>query len=207
MEAEAVNKSQDAWVRRQLEGINQTKTVAEGSTRRIDDLQCILTTWSGGFTNEGNYWQSDSFPDNYLEWCRISAFGQDECDNCPPRQLLIFEGNEADVDTYIPDVNRTPSYEWATTFSTVMSRTFKIWTMGKFNIVDPLVTYYRTPRRIIFLGSTDPYTGIVSTVDVTCEFPDGVTELIIDEAAAILANDMDALQKGQQLNQRTEFNN
>ncbi len=205
--AEAANKAQYAWVRRQLEGINQTKTGAEGSTRRIDDLQCVLTTWTGSFTDQGDYWQSSSFPDDYMEWCRISAFAQDGCKTCPPIRLQIFEGNEADVDVYIPDTNRTPNYAWATTFSTVMSKTFKIWTLDRFDIVDPLVTYYRSPVHIVFINSEDPYTGIVSLIDVECEFPDGVTELIIDDAAAILAGDLDNYQKSQALSQSAEHNN
>lgn len=207
MQAEAVNKAQYAWVRRQLEGINQTKTGNEGSTRRIDDLQCILTTWTGNFTDKGDYWQSDLFPDDYLEWCRLSACAQDKCKTCPPRQLLIFEGNEADADTYMIDTNRTPNYDWATTFSTVMSNQFKIWTACKFSITDPLVTYYRRPVHIVFANSVDPYTGAIATIDVECEFPDGVTELIIDDAAAILSMDLNDYTKQQDLNAEAEHNN
>lgn len=204
---EAFNKSMDAWVRRQLEGINQTKTGNEGSTRRIDDLQCILTIWTGGFTDKGLYWQSDSFPSDYLEWCRVSASAQDTCKECGSRPLVLFEGNEADVDIYLADENRQPDYYWGTSFSTLMGNRFKIWTNDQFDIVDPSVTYYRAPKHIQILGETNPDTGTVSSIEVTCEFPDGVTELMIDEAAAILSGDMDALQKMQQLSQSAETNN
>jgi hypothetical protein len=207
MEIEAFNKGMDEWVRRQLEGINQTKTGAEASTRRIDDLQCLLSTWTGNFTDKGLYWQSDLFPTDYLEWCRISACAQDSCNTCPPRQLTIYEGNEADVDTYLPDVNRQPSYAWATTFSTVMGNTFKIWTNDEFNIVDPLVIYYHRPVHIQIAGATNPDDGTTSTVDVLCELPDNVIELIIDDAAAILSMDLDNYNKKQVLSQNAEFNN
>lgn len=205
--AEAANKAQEEWVRRQLEGINQTKTGAEGSIRRIDDLQYILTTWTGNFTDNGIYWQSDSFPDDYIEWCRISANAVDKCDKCNSRRLVIFMGNEADAEMYLADVNRKPSFEWKTTFSTIMSRSFKIWTNKAFDITEPVVTYYRQPTRIIFANSTDPYTGLVSTVDVACEFPDGITELIINDAAAILSGDMDNYNQMQRLNNSSERNN
>jgi len=207
-QAEAVNKAQSEWVRRQLEGINQEKAGNEASTRRIDDLQQLLVTWTGDFTPQNNnqYWQSTTWPSNYIEWCRIDAQAQDDCKICPPRPLTIFEGNEADVNVYLADTNRRPSYTWATTFSTVMNNTFKIWTDGEFNIVNPLVTFYRVPNTIVFLGTYDPYTNTTSTVDVPCEFPDNITEIIIDEAAAILALDIDDNQKNAQLSQRAEHN-
>lgn len=206
-EIEAFNKSMDEWVRRQLEGINQTKAGAEGSTRRIDDLQCILTTWTGNFTKKDSYWESDLFPSDYLEWCRVSAFAQDSCNDCPSRRLTIFEGNEADVDIYLRDTNRTPDYNWTTTFSTVMSNKFKIWTNGKFSIANPSVTYYRRPVHIQIAGVVNPDTGLISIVDVLCELPDNVIELIIDEAAAILCRDIDNDRQSQLLKQAAELNN
>lgn len=204
---EAFNKAQDAWVRRQLEGINQTRTGNEGSIRRIDDLQCILTTWTGSFVDMGIYWESSTFPSDYLEWCRIDAKAVKECVECPPRPLTIFAGNEADVSLYLADANRQPTYDWATTFSTLINNKFRIWTNEQFDIVEPLVTYYKTPVHIQILGYTNPDTGVVSTVDVLCEFPDNVIELMIDDAAAILCRDMRDLQQAQALNQSAEFNN
>lgn len=204
---EAFNKSMDDWTRRQLQGINQTRTGAEGSTRRIDDLQVLLTDWIDTWTEKELYWESNQFPDDYLEWCRISAYCQDECKECPPRRFkAIFEGNEADVDLYLADVNRQPSYDWATTFSTVAGNKFRIWNNGQFDIVNPVLTYYKAPVHIQVAGVTNPDTGAVSTTDVLCEFPDNVIEVIIDGAAAILAGDIDNYQKLQQLTQQEERN-
>jgi len=204
---EAFNKAMDEWTYRQLEGINQTKSGAEGSTRKIDQLQCILNTWTGNFTNKGLYWQSDLFPPDYLEWCRLDAYAQDKCDSCQPRLLTTFLGSESDAVILIKDVNKQPDYVWATTFHTIMNNTFKIWTGGKFDIVDPLLTYYRKPTHIQIAGTTDPDTGGVSTTDIECEFPDIVIELIIEDAAAILCGDLDNEQKAQILKQSSEFNN
>lgn len=206
MKAEAVNKAQINWVRRQLEGVNQEKTGNEGSTRRIDDLQQLLTTWSDSFTDQGLYWQSSTWPSDYLEWCRIDAQALDDCKSCPPRPLIIFEGNEADVSMYLSNVNRRPDYAWATTFSTIMGNTFKIWTNNSFDIVNPVVTYYRAPVTIVFEGTLNPYTNEISPIDIPCEFPDNITELIIDEAASILSMDIDDNTKSQQLSGRTEHN-
>jgi hypothetical protein len=208
MRAEAINKAQDNWTRRQLEGINQTRTGAEGSIRRIDDLQSMITVLTDTFVDKGLYWESSIYPSDYMEWCRISASAIHKCETCcPPRPLVIFMGNEADVDICLSDTNRQPSYEWATTFCTVMSKKFKIWTNGEFGLSDVLITYYRQPRKIVFINSVDPYTGLVSAVDVECEFPDNIVELIIDEAAAILSGDMDAFNQVTRLNGIAEHNN
>lgn len=206
MKAEAVNKAQIEWVRRQFEGINQEKTGNEGSIRRIDDLQQLLVTFTGPFTDQGLYWSSNTFPADYLDWCRIDANAQDDCKTCPPRRLNIFIGNEADVSMYLSNTTRKPNYNWATTFATISSNTFKIWTNNSFNLVDPVVTYYRAPTTIIFINTLNPYTNTVSTVDVPCEFPDNITELIIDNAAAILAEDIDDMRKDQVLTNRAEHN-
>lgn len=206
MIAEAFNKAMDAWVRRQLQGINQTKTGAEGSTRRIDDLQVLLTDWNTLWADKQLYWESTTFPDDYLEWCRISGYAQDECEDCPPRRLTIFEGNEADVDIYLPDINSQPSYQWATTFSTVAGNRFRIWSNEQFKLINPLLTYYRAPVHIQIANCTDPDTGLPVTTDVLCELPDTVIELIIDEAAAILSGDLDSYNNLQRLSTSEERN-
>jgi hypothetical protein len=202
-----LNRAQVELIKSRI-GINNIfKAGFEETRKRIDDLQVILKNWEGNFSDKGLYYESDVFPPDYLEWCRIDASALDACDGCAERPLVIFMGNEADVALYLADENRQPSYDWATTFSTLMSNKIKIWTNNSFSVVNPLVTYYRAPRRVVFEGCTDPYTGNTSAVDVTCEFPDNVTELMIDECAAILSNDMNDYQKGQQLNISSEHNN
>jgi len=206
IQAEVLNKAQSDWVRRQLEGVNQEKTGNEASIRRIDDLQQLLSTWTGSFTDRGQFWQSETWPSNYMEWCRIDVQGQDDCKKCPPRNMTIFMGNEADVSIYLSDKYRTPNYEWATTFATVANNTFKIWTNDQFDLVDPLVTFYRAPQTIVFIGTLDPYTNTVSPVDIPCEFPDNIAEIIVDEAAAILIGDIDDYMKNKLLVERAEHN-
>ncbi len=203
--AEVINKGQDQWVRRQLEGVNQLRAGAEGSIRRIDDLQYILNTIPVTFNDHGLYWDT-AIPADYIEWCRISASASVQCSDCCPRRLIIFMGNEADRDIYLGDTNRTPSYAWATTFSTVLNSTIRIYTNSQFELTDTSITYYRQPRRIVLANSTDPYTGLYSTVDITCEFTDSITELIIDEAAGILSGDIDAFTQQQRLQQSVEHN-
>lgn len=203
---ESFNKAQDNWVRRQLQGINQTKTGAEGSTRRIDDLQVLLKEWKDTWTDKGLYWESKRIPVDYLQWCRIDANATSDCNNCPPRKLVIFEGNEADVSLYLADENRQPDYNWATTFATIAGNKFKIWTNKSFNIDDPLLTYYRNPIHIQIAGQVNPDDGLIATVTIECELPDSVIEILCDEAAGILTGDIEAWNQRQRLENSVEHN-
>lgn len=190
MYIEAFNKGYISWIRRQLEGINQTRTGAESTTRRIDDLQFLLTT-SPIITmiNHTIYW-SGPLPTNYLQWNRLSAQAISPC--CPPRSLIIFESIEADRDINLMDSGKQPSYDWATTFATLSSSDINIYTNNLFGIGSAQLTYYRVPLYIQIAGVANPNdpTSAVSTIDVLCEAPDNVIEIIIDEAKEILATDI-----------------
>jgi hypothetical protein len=88
-----------------------------------------------------------------------------------------------------------------------MNNRVRIYTAGEFDIINPTLTYYRLPRYIQIAGSIDPYTGLTSLADVTCEFKDDVTELIIDEAASILAGDIESANQYQRGMQQADRNN
>ena len=104
------------------------------------------------------------------------------------------------------DINRQPDYNWATTFSTIIGNKFRIWTNGGFNIVDPVLTYYKAPVHIEIAGERNPDTGGVSTVTVLCEFSDNVIELLTDEAAGIIAGDIESWNQRQRLETAVEHN-
>jgi hypothetical protein len=204
--AEAFNKAMDAWVSRQLEGINQTRSTAEGSIRSIDKLQVILTDGALTMTisPDKTYWEAP-LPDDYTEWSRISANAVAQC--CPARKLKIFLGENADLDFDLLDNMKQPSFEWGETLGTVIGSTVRIYTNGCFDIDTPVLSYYRRAAHIQILGCNNPDTGFVVTTDVECEFPNNVTETIIDEAAAILADDMDNYNKMQTLQTNAEHSN
>ena len=71
----------------------------------------------------------------------------------------------------------------------------------EFNIQAADLIYYRQPVKIQVQGCVDPYTGVASPVNVQCEFKDDIVELMIDEAAAILAGDIES---GNQFSRGTE---
>ena len=69
------------------------------------------------------------------------------------------------------------------------------------------LVYYRQPRKIQIQGCVDPYTGIASAVNIESEFKDDIIELIIDEAAAILAGDIESVNQFSRGSEGAERNN
>ena len=203
---EAFNKGQVDWCRRNLHGLNIVKEGDEQSTRRIDDLQPLLTPVPLVLSNKQTYYESDLLPVEYLQWKRVSIKAKSEC--CEkPKPMRVYLAEQANRDVLLADKNKQPSFEWGETFATVEGNRIQIYTNGLFEVVSPIFTYYRQPRRIEITGVKDPYTGLVPVVDVTCEFKDDLTELLADECAKILAGDIESQFQLQRQQQATESNN
>jgi len=88
-----------------------------------------------------------------------------------------------------------------------MDNGVKIYTNDKFEIPNASLTYYRQPVKVQFLNCSDPYTGAASTADVLCEFKDDIVELIIDDAVAIIAGDIESTNQYSRNSQASERNN
>ena len=187
---ESFNKAQVEWVRRQLHGVNLTKEGDEQSTRKKDDLQVLLNKNTiSNLTNKGDY-SFVSLPVDYLQWKRVDVFAQKDC--CDKRRMVIYLAEEGNVSLLLRDKLKQPSFEWAETFATLIDNDINIYTNGEFNIPNVQLTYYRQPIKIQILNCSDPYTGLISTSNVECEFKDDIIELIIDEAVSILAGDIES---------------
>jgi hypothetical protein len=202
---EAFNKAQLQWVRRQLHAGNARKEGDEGSKRRIDDLQILLVDQVLTGTQNAKYFESTSLPSDYLEFKRVSTLAKSEC--CPADSMTVYLAEEANVDSLLNDNFRNPSFEWGETFCTLFNDTIRIYTDNKFTVINPTLTYYRKPVYIQITGTIDPYTGLTSTTDVSCEFRDDITELIIDECVSILAGDIESMNQLQIAKQSVENNN
>jgi hypothetical protein len=202
---EAFNKAQLQWVRRQLHAGNARKEGDEGSKRRIDDLQILLVDQVLTGTQNAKYFESTSLPSDYLEFKRVSTLAKSEC--CPADSMTVYLAEEANVDSLLNDNFRNPSFEWGETFCTLFNDTIRIYTDKKFTVINPTLTYYRKPVYIQITGTIDPYTGLTSTTDVSCEFRDDITELIIDECVGILAGDIESMNQLQIAKQSVENNN
>jgi len=201
---EAFNKAQVEWSRRQLHGINVVKEGDEQSTRRIDDLQALLTT-TGLQSNDEQISYSVTIPENYFQWKRVDAFTSRGC--CDNRRMTVYLAEEANLSQLLRDDAKKPSFEWAETFATIKDNRIYVYTNGEFEIGNVDLTYYRQPRKIQIEGCVDPYTSIQSTVDVPCEFKDDIIEIIIDEAVSIIGGDIESGTQFSRGTQGAERNN
>jgi hypothetical protein len=186
---EAFNKAQVEWARRQLHGINVVKEGDEQSTRRKDDLQVLLAKNPLTIANQ-QYYYSGALPADYLQWKRVDIQAHKDC--CNKRRMVVYFVSDGDLNLLLRDKMKQPSFEWGETFATLLANNVNVYTNGDFDISDATLVYYRQPRKIEINGCVDPYTGVQSTVEVTCEFKDDIIELIIDEAASILAGDIES---------------
>lgn len=203
--AEAFNKAQLEWVRRQLHGGNLYKEGDEQSTRRIDDLQILLTSTPLNGNKKQGFFESRNLPADYLQYKRVSFKGSSDC--CEARPFIVYLAEEADIDTLLRDYNTKPSFEWAETFCTMVGNRVRIYTNDEFVVENPSLMYYRMPRPVQFIGCSDVATGTVFTADQTCEFKDDVAEAIVDDACAILAGDIESMIQIQRNTQNAERNN
>jgi len=186
---EAFNKAQVEWTRRQLHGINQVREGDEQSTRRKDDLQVLLNTQSLNLVDKEYYFRGD-LPTEYLQWKRVDVYAAKDC--CSKRRMTVYLAEEGNLNQLLRDANKRPDFNWAETFATLKGNHLNIYTNGDFNINSADLVYYRQPIKIQIQGCVDPYTNVESTTNVLCEFKDDIIELIIDEAVAILAGDIES---------------
>ena len=196
--SEAFNKAQVEWVRRQLHGINIVKEGDEGSTRRKDDLQVLLTTDSLSLSDK-EYYYFGALPENYMQWKRVDVYAKKDC--CDKRRMTVYLAEEENLNQLLRDNQKRPSFDWGETFATLIGNTTHIYTNDEFDIESANLIYYRQPRRIQINGCTNPYDNTISTTNVECEFKDDIVEVIIDEAASIIAGDIES---GNQFSRGTE---
>ena len=201
---ESFNKAQVEWVRRQLHGINIVKEGDEASTRRIDDLQALMV--SENLTpNDEQYYYSADIPTDYLQWKRVDTFARQGC--CDNRRMTIYLAEEANLNQLLRDDAKKPSFAWAETFATLKNNQVNVYTNGEFDIASMALTYYRQPVKIQIQGCVDPYTNTETLQNVECELKDDIIEVIIDEAASILAGDIESINQFSRGTETAERNN
>lgn len=202
--AEAFNKAQLEWVRRQVHGNNQRKEGDESTKMLIDDLQLLLVQVNLTGTKKDFYFETQIVPPNYLYFKSLNAQSKTEC--CPNRWMSCYLAEVADVSSLLVDPFRKPSAEWGETFATMQGNRYRIYHNNEFDVTNPRLTYYRLPRKVSFLNCTDPETGAPQT-NVECEFKDDIVEMIIDEAASILAGDLELFNQYQRNKTNAQINN
>jgi hypothetical protein len=202
---EAFNKAQLEWVRRRLHGLNAMKESSEQSVTVVDDLQILLSETELPGVEQLKFFETGIIPANYLHFVRIGANIKNDC--CPKRTLsTIYQAEEANVDILLADSFKSPSFEWAETFCTIIGDKIRIYTNGLFTVHDAKLVYYRKPKDIQILGCTNISTGQTFTSNVECELKDDICEIIVDEAAAILAGDIESMNQYQREVQNAQRN-
>jgi hypothetical protein len=200
---EAFNKAQLEWVRRQLYSINVRKQGEEQSSGLIDDLQRLMKHELVTVANKDIYY-SGGLPTDYLHYVRTDVFAKKEC--CPERRMTVYEVEEANISVILSDKNKQPNFEWAETVSTRMSNKLKVYTNNEFEITQCHLTYYRKPIEVQFNGCVDASNGNIFTADQDCEFNDDVAEILADNAAMILAGDIESVTQYQREQQNVQSN-
>jgi hypothetical protein len=200
---EAVNKAQIEWTRRQIYGYNNRKEGAEQSSGLVDDLQKLMVHEQMTITENGIYYHS-TLPSDYLHFVRLDVFAKKEC--CDKRRISVYQVEEANISIILNNEQKQPSFEWSETVATIMDGRIKIYSDNKFQITDCDLIYFRKPIEIQFNGCTDIKTGVPFIADQECEFNDDVAEIIVDNAAMILAGDIESSLQYQRQQQSVQSN-
>jgi len=202
---EAFNKAQLQWTRRHIYGINQRKEGAEESSGLIDDLQRLMLHQKLIPEDKGIYWQV-SLPNNYLHYVRTDVFAKTEC--CPEKRIIVYEVEEANISVILDTKDKQPNFEWGETVATRINNTVRVYTNDKFDISQLYLIYFRKPLPIKIVGCIDLDTGftIQASDEQECEFNEDVIEIIVDEAAQILAGDIESITQYQREQQNIQIN-
>lgn len=201
---EAFNKAQLEWVRRMVYGMNTRKEGSEQSTGLVDDLQVLLTSVDLNPVENTTFYEVD-LPGDYLYYVRSFVQANSEC--CPEKRIMtVYEAEEANMSILLTSDTKGPSFEWAETLCTLAGNKIRVYTNGEFNITDMGLMYYRKPRSVQFQGCVNASTGLTFSANQECEFKDDIAELLVDQAAAILAGDMENINQYQRQSQEVQKN-
>jgi hypothetical protein len=201
---EAFNKAQIEWVRRQIYGLHTRREGSEQTTGLIDDLRVLLNTKMITPVSKEIFYEGQ-LPTDYFYYIRVDAMAKSEC--CPePRRMTVYEVEEANMGILLTSSTKGPNFEWAETLSTLVGDKVRVYTNNEFDITSMNLVYYRRPADVKFNGCVDPSTGQSINADTTCEFKDDIAEILVDEAAAILAGDIESMNQYQRELQNVQRN-
>lgn len=200
---EAFNKAQLEWTRRQLHGGNVYREGSESTITRVDDLQILLTPVEILGSNRVYYFLSRTLPEDYMKYNSLRVLASKG--ECKKQRIKSWLREEANSEDLLRDKNHQPSFLWRETFHTLIGNQLKVYTNSEFSVHNVELTYYRKPREIRILGCD--YLGQSSESNIDPEFKDDVVELILDDAASILAGDMENINQFQLNSQKSEKDN
>lgn len=200
---EAVNKAQLAWFRRMIYALNSRRQGAEDSTGLADDLRILLKDHKINYTTKDLY-NEGTLPDDYLYYVRTDVMAKSDC--CPERYITVYLAEEANMGVLLGSDTKGPNFEWAETLATLIGKKIRVYTNNEFSVTSMKLVYYRKPREVHFVGCMNPATGDSYSSDQTLEFKEDVSEIIVDEAVAILAADIESMTQYQRQTQSVQTN-
>lgn len=192
---EAFNKAQLEKVRVMLKGNTASGFIAEETIDRIDDLQpIIVSNLDLKGNNKEDFFETTKIPENYIRFSRLDTVGFNK--DCPGKSINITDIAEtSNVSVYKRDYTKRPNFKWGETFATLQSGSFRIYTNNEFKISSVKLTYFRLPRPISLAGCEDLDGNIMTNVDP--EFKDDFVEVLITDAAKIIASRIESLNQYQ----------
>lgn len=204
MVQEAFNKAQLEWVRRMIYGLNTRREGSEQSTGLVDDLRILLKSEDLTPVDKKTFFEA-TLPADYLYYVRTDVYANSTC--CPDkRKMVVYEVEEANMGILLTSDTKGPSFEWAETLSTLVGDKLRVYTNGEFNITDIGLVYFRIPKPVQFQGCVNPSTGLSFGSNQECEFKDDIAEILVDQAAAILAGDLESINQYQRASQEVQKN-
>lgn len=173
--SEAINKALSDWIRRTVHGINIPREGSEESRMRIDDLQPLLSPPKKiAMTDKGVYSEGD-IPKDYRYFNRLFFTHKDDCGSLDIGSDIVEDSN---VNVYLTSDGKRPSLDFEQCFHIISGKKFKIYHNKEFEFSESTLSYYKNPKKY---NANKP--------DEVFELKDDVMELVIDEAAKIIAGD------------------
>lgn len=193
---DSFNKALTDWFRRQDWGTNQRKEGEESSEMITDDLQIFLTEKKLSVSNKELYVDSFKIPDNYRYYNRLSVVcSKGKCSKTIIPSKFIENSN---VDEYLSDWGKSPSFEFEQTFHVMLGNKFRAFTNNDFEIDYVRLFYFRAPKKILC---------DIKHLDNEWELKEDVSELIIDEAVKNMAGNIENFSANKLAESRTINNN
>lgn len=193
---DAFNKALTDWYRKQDWGGNQRQEGEEASEMVSDDLQVFLTEKKLSVSNLKVYFDTFKIPENYRYYNRLSVY----CSKGNCKKVLIpstFIEN-ANVDVYLSDWGKSPSFEFEQCFHVILGNKFRVYTNEEFKVDYVKLFYFRAPQKI---------SCTLLNMENEWEIKEDVAELVIDTAIKNLAGNIENVSAYQLAEKRTIENN
>tara|TARA_R110000787_G_scaffold279645_1_gene389859 strand:- start:8631 stop:9377 length:747 start_codon:yes stop_codon:yes gene_type:complete len=200
-----LNEAQWVFLKQRYGLTNPKQTGFEGSQKRIDDLRNLVvrgTSLAGSASVSAPMSVKASLPADYMFMLRVEAVALKL--TCGQKNLTCRVTQHDDLSNTLSDPYYTPSYEWGEipiVFGTETSAAVDADTMfgyhdGSFSIINYLLDYLRTPKRIAFpsgvTGGSYNYPGAVAVAaNQDCELAEHTHNEIVDLAVQIAAGDVE----------------